>query len=309
MNGIIKGKSLPGNGHMKALHFDTPPKRVVSLVPSMTESLFDLGLGESLVGITDYCIHPAEALAELPRIGGPKNPRLEDILALQPDLVIANQEENTRQAVEAMEAAGLRVWVTFPKTVRQSVDVLWILVGIYGSRPAAVRLETLEITLDWAASAAEDQPKQRYFCPIWEDQTSSGERWWMTFNCQTYAHDLLRLAGGENVFADRERRYPLSADLGAGEAQEAGVEDKASNRDTRYPRVSLDEIRAAGPEVILLPSEPFPYDEKHLQTFRELLAGTPAVENGRIHLLDGSLITWHGTRLGSALRELPIFFF
>jgi iron complex transport system substrate-binding protein len=294
---------LHGNGHKRALHFDAPPKRVVSLVPSMTESLFDLGLGESLVGITDYCIRPAEALTGLPRLGGPKNPCLEEIVALKPDLVLANQEENTRQAVEAMEAAGLRVWVTFPQTVRQSVDVLWILVGIYGSRLAAVRLETLEITLDWAVSAAESQPKLRYFCPIWEDQTVAGEAWWMTFNNQTYAHDLLRLAGGENIFAERERRYPLDADLGKEPPQKAG------EHDTRYPRVILEEIRSANPEVILLPNEPFPYTEKHLQAFKILLAGTPAVDNERLHLADGSLITWHGTRLGSALRELPAYFF
>src|SRR5512139_3602968 len=115
-----------GNGHRIAYHFHGPPKRVVSLVPSMTESLFELGFGETLVGITDYCIYPEERLEGLPRLGGPKNPRLEDIIALQPELVLANWEENTRRTVETLEAAGVRVWVTFPKTVRQALDVLWI---------------------------------------------------------------------------------------------------------------------------------------------------------------------------------------
>ena len=110
-------KSIKGNGRDKALHFHHPPKRVVSLVPSMTESLFDLGLGDVVVGITDYCIYPAELLKNLPRVGGTKDVSEDEILDLKPDFVIANQEENSRQLVEKLEAAGIRVWVTFPKSV------------------------------------------------------------------------------------------------------------------------------------------------------------------------------------------------
>jgi ABC-type Fe3+-hydroxamate transport system substrate-binding protein len=294
-----EAKDSGGNGHKKALHFDHPPRRVVSLVPSLTESLFDLGLGESVVGVTDYCAEPAASLEGIPRIGGPKNPRLPEILGLQPELVLANQEENTRQAVEALEMAGLRVLVTFPKTVRQALDVLWMLVGVYGDRAAAMRLETLEITVDWAEAALGERQPKACFCPIWEDATSDGQPWWMTFNHQTYAHDVLRLAGGENVFGGRARRYPLGADLGTEAPQDPG------ERDTRYPRLTLDEARAADPEVILLPSEPFPFTERHLDVFRTRLEGTRAAQQGRILLVDGSLLTWHGTRLGKALSVLP----
>ncbi len=291
-----------GNGNKKAIHFNHPPRRVVSLVPSLTESLFDLGLGESVVGITDYCVAPAKALEGIPRIGGPKNPRLTDILSLKPELVLANQEENTRQVVEALEAVGVRVWVTFPKTVRQALDVLWTLVGIYGSRPAALRLETIEITVDWAEAALEERQPVRFFCPIWEEQSLEGQRWWMTFNGDTYANDMLRLAGGENVFANRQRRYPLAADLG----QEAALDN--GERDTRYPRIALEEIRAADPQVIVLPSEPFSFDESRRQVLCDLLSGTQAVTRGQVYLVDGSLITWHGTRLGRAIGELPALF-
>src|SRR3989304_2462763 len=83
-----------------------PPRRVVSRVPSMTESLFDLGAGEALVGVTDYCRPPQEAETNLKRVGGTKSPRVADVLALKPDLVIANQEENSREGVEALEAGG-----------------------------------------------------------------------------------------------------------------------------------------------------------------------------------------------------------
>jgi iron complex transport system substrate-binding protein len=281
------------------LVFRKPPRRVVSLVPSLTESLFDLGLGFAVVGITDYCTQPAEALAGLPRLGGPKNPHLEEILALQPDLVLANQEENTRQSVEFLEAAGLAVWVTFPQTVRQSLDVLWHLAGLFESRLAAARLESLETTLEWAVSAAANNNSLRCFCPIWYDPGADSRPWWMTFDRRTYCHDLLALLGAQNVFADRRRRYPLAADLGDAPPQEPG------ERDTRYPRVTLEEIRQAQPEIILLPDEPFIFSEDHAAELRTLLPELPAVQNNRIHRLDGSLITWHGTRLARALQTLP----
>ncbi len=281
------------NGHRIVHTFHSPPKRVVSLVPSMTESLCDLGFGEALVGITDYCVHPAGKLEGLPRLGGPKNPRVDDIIALQPELVIANWEENTRHSVEALEAAGVRVWVTFPQTVRQALDVLWVLADLFHSGLAAARIESLEIGLEWAQKAAQQRPPIRYFCPIWHEKTAAGRSWWMTFNQQTYPHDLLQALGGENVFAVRQRRYPLEADLGLAEPQDA------KERDTRYPRLSLDEVRQAAPELILLPDEPYNFSESHKEELQTLLAGTPALQ------LDGSLITWHGTRLSKALQVLP----
>ncbi len=292
----------PGNGYEKLLEFSEPPRRVVSLVPSLTESLFDLGLGSNVVGITDYCTHPEQALSGMPRLGGPKTPRIEDILALDPDLVLANMEENTRQSIEQIEAAGLKVWVTFPKTVRQAIDLLWVITGIYSSVEAAVKLETLEFTLKWVETAAQERPAERYFCPVWSDKTEEGERWWMTFNQDTYCNDVLGLMGGENIFSARQRRYPLAADLGVDEPQAVG------DRDTRYPRVSSSEIIGGNPELILLPSEPFLYTEKHRERMFSLFHKTEAAKSGRIYLVDGSLITWHGTRLARALQELPGLF-
>ena len=190
-----------GNGQAPSLlKFTTPPQRVVSLVPSMTESLCELGLGQALVGITDYCLYPAEALARLPRLGGPKNPDLQAILDLQPDLVIANMEENSRQAVEALEAQGVAVWVTFPRTVRQSMELLWKLVELFHDHGAGMRVEMLEVTLDWALTALAETKPLRYFCPIWRERSGppGGERtWWMTFNQETYCSDLLRILGAK----------------------------------------------------------------------------------------------------------------
>ena len=95
------------------------PQRIVSLVPSITESLFALGLGERVVGVTEWCVHPADGVAPLPKLGGTKNPDLDGVADLRPDLVIANREENTRRALEHLEAAGLSVWVTYPRTARE----------------------------------------------------------------------------------------------------------------------------------------------------------------------------------------------
>ena|SRR3990170_81388 len=291
-----------GNERQRTLKMCRQPNRIVSLVPSITESLFDLGLGDFVGGITDYCVHPQGQLDDLTRVGGPKNPRLEDILALNPDLVLANQEENTKRTVEAVEQAGIPVFVTFPKTVRQAVDVLWTIIGLFSNRLAAARLETLELSLQWAEASSANHKPARYFCPIWKDETENGRIWWMTFNRDTYIHDLLALLGGENCFGHRERRYPLEADLGVASPE------KPVGRDTRYPRVTLEEVLESQPELILLPSEPFAFGKIDKSGIAMLLSETPAVNQGRIHLVDGSLLTWHGTRLARALQLVPPLF-
>ncbi len=272
-----------------------PPRRVVSLVPSVTESLFDLGLGEAVVGVTDYCRYPAEAVAALPRVGGPKNPRLEAVLALRPDLVIANREENTPQVVRGLEAAGVPVWVTFPNTVAETVAFLQALAALFRSPRAEARAAEVA----QAVEAARRAPRRRwrYFVPIWEGETR-GLRWWMTFNRDTYPADLLALLGGENIFAHRERRYPLEADLGL------APERPAPGRDRRYPRVRLEEIVAARPEVVLLPDEPCTYDARGREEMLALLAETPAGREGRVFLVNGTLLFWFGTRLAKALAVL-----
>jgi ABC-type Fe3+-hydroxamate transport system substrate-binding protein len=267
----------------------------------MTESLFDLGLGDSVVGITDFCTHPADRVKGLTRVGGTKNPSVDAIAALKPDLILANQEENMPETVNALEGRGLKVWVSFPRTVRGSMDVLWTLVGIYQSKPAAIRLETLERALDWAEADKSSRTTWTYFCPIWQSEQPTppdAHTWWMTFNQDTYMHDLLSLFGGVNIFGNRHRRYPLEADLGLCEAIDS------EGRDTRYPRVSRQEVIAGNPQVILLPSEPFSYIEEHQLAFLDLFKDTPAAKDKKIICLDGSLLTWHGTRLGKALTEL-----
>ncbi len=282
--------------------FDLPPKRVISLVPSMTESILRLGLGDSLVGITDYCFYPEGGVNAYPRVGGPKNIRVSDVLALQPDLIIADQEENSPEDIEALLEAGCRVWVTFPKTVREALSNLWDLVHLFARDRAFQALRVLERSVEIAELAAGERQGTRYFCPIWEEEHPRYGYWWMTFNRDTYSSDLLRLVGGENVFADRERRYPLEAELGETLGEPAG------DRDVRYPRVSREEVLRADPEVIIIPSEPYPYRPGDRERLAQIFAETSAAQSGRIYYVDGSLITWPGVRLGEALAQLPSLF-
>jgi len=280
-----------------------PPQRVVSLVPSVTESLFDLGLGKVVVGRTDYCVHPVDKVSVIPTIGGTKNVRIAEVIALQPDLVIANREENTQAVVESLQAADVPVWVTFPKTVRDALDLLWDFVRRFDIPQQGLRLVPLEKAYEWAVTANAETPSPRVFCPIWRGATSGSESdWWMTINGDTYTSDVIATCGGQNIFADRDRRYPLTADL---DPTQPGT--PAPDRDDRYPRLTVAEIVAANPEVILLPSEPFAFTEAEAEfwlQFPEL----SAAQSGRIYLVDGSLLTWHGTRVALALRELPSLF-
>lgn len=275
----------------------TPPKRVVSLVPSITESLFDLDLGDRVVGITDYCIYPAEKVVQLPKVGGTKNPNIQQIIDLNPDLVFANQEENSKADVEALQNAGIPVWVTFPKSVQDALNLLWNIMYAFEHTIMSARVRVIEASYDWvsAISEAKEDNFCKVFVPIWKAPL-------MTFNQHTYIHDLLRVCGGQNIFADRERLYPLAADLG-----KTGMSDSESRRtggrDTRYPRITLEEVEAYQPDVILLPSEPYVFTEADIPMFKSL--DVPAVKHNRIHLIDGSFLSWHGTRLAYALNDIP----
>jgi ABC-type Fe3+-hydroxamate transport system substrate-binding protein len=267
--------------------FDTArqPQRIVSLVPSLTETLFAFGAGERVVGVTDYCIHPADGVAAKTRVGGTKNPRVERILALAPDLVLANIEENRKPDIEALEAHGVPVYATFPRTVRMALDELHDLAELIGVENAPALIEPIERRL---GSLEPSQRRPRVFVAVWRDP-------WMTANGDTFVGDLIETCGGENIFRERQRKFPLAADLGQ------MPERRVEGADTRYPRVSLQEVASLQPEVVLLPDEPYRFTERDV---REVQA-TPGLERARVQLLDGTLVTWSGIRMGGALEVLP----
>jgi ABC-type Fe3+-hydroxamate transport system substrate-binding protein len=271
----------------RVLDFTVPPGRVVSLVPSDTLTVAALGCAGALVGRTDYCELPGDVVAKLPSIGGTKNPRVDEVCALEPDLVLANQEENTRADLEAIAQRGFRVYVAFPRRVADGLAHLAKLARIFAvERDPAVR-ELLgrgyHALRDADAARALTKPL-RAFCPIWMKPL-------MTVHGDTFISDMLDLCGAQNVFADRERRYPLAADLGKAPALPP---EKVADRDVRYPRVTMDEVVARAPELVLLPDEPHPFSEEDADVFRAL--DIPAAKAAAVVRTGGKDLCWYGAR-------------
>jgi ABC-type Fe3+-hydroxamate transport system substrate-binding protein len=222
-------------------------ERVVSLVPSLTEWLVVAGLGERLVGVTDWCVEPAGALAGLARVRGTKNPDLAAIRRLEPDLVVANAEENRKLDVQRLEAGGLAVFVTMPLTVAGAVTELRDLATAVGDLPGAAPLDAELVAAVGDAYRRRPARRVRYACPVWRDP-------WMWVGRRTYAADLLGLTGGDPV-----------------------LDDPA----TRYPRLDPEAIAGLGPELVLLPSEPYAFGQTDAA---EVAATFPGA---RVELVDG----------------------
>ena len=257
-----------------ALELAAPPRRIVSLVPSITETLCALGLADALVGVTVYCVAPREVVRSKTRVGGEKDPDLAAIRALQPDLVVANVEENLREHVETLRSWGIAVWVTYPRTVAGGLAMIRELGEVTGTGPrAATILADLEPLYARVRAASARRRPVPVFYPIWRQP-------WMTINADTYIHDLLAVCGAANVFGDLPARYPT---------------------------VTLEEVAARRPEVIVLPDEPFRFRRAHVDDFAPY-TDVPAVRAHRIHLVDGKPFSWHGPRLGEALCTLPALF-
>jgi len=199
-------------------------QKIISLVPSLTELIIDLGLKAELVGRTRFCINPKDVVGEISIIGGTKNPRLDTIEDLQPDLIIANKEENRPDDVKQMMDI-CEVLVTDIATVEDAFLTIRKLGNKLGVSDKAERLiTTTKIRLD----ERPDQPSLRTAYMIWKEP-------WMSVGRDTYIHDVMKHYGLNNVFKDEQR----------------------------YPSFDLDELKKKEPELILLSSEPYPFKERH----------------------------------------------
>jgi ABC-type Fe3+-hydroxamate transport system substrate-binding protein len=279
----------------RTLTFGAAPRRVVSLVPSDTYSVAALGCGDALVGRTDYCELPADVALRVPSVGGTKNPKIEAILDLSPDLVIANQEENTKKDLETLAQRGVKVLVAFPKRAADGLAHLARLARIFRVDSDASVRELLRRGYNGIREAEEARKtltSLRTFCPIWMKPL-------MTIHGTTFISDVLDLAGAQNVFADRERRYPLAADVGTAAA--LPPEDVAG-RDTRYPRVTLEEVTSRAPELVLLPDEPHPFTEEDAAVFRGL--EIPAAARGAVVRMSGKDLCWYGAQTVDGLPRV-----
>jgi ABC-type Fe3+-hydroxamate transport system substrate-binding protein len=231
------------------------PARIVSLVPSLTELVYAVGAGGRLVGASRYCSEPRGELDGLRRVGGQKDPDLDAIVALEPDLVLAVKEENLARDVESLAGRGIAVYVADVCTVEQAVGLIGEIADLVDGTPRVAEqlAAAARAGVDEARRLAPDPPLP-VFCPVWRDP-------WITLSPQTYMFDALRTCGGRPVPPGRH--------------------------DRRYPKVTLDEVRAAAPRLVLLPDEPYAFSAEDAA---ELAAIAPA------HHVDGKLLGWYGPR-------------
>lgn len=233
----------------------SPPRRIVSLVPSQTELLHALGLEEEVVGITKFCVHPVAWFQEKKRVGGTKTVHLDKVAALRPDLIIANKEENVREQVEAL-AEHFPVWVSDVHDLPSALGMIEQ-VGRLTGKAAEAEALAAEVARRFALhrpEAAAPRPRAAYL--IWRKP-------YMVAGSDTFIHAMLEEAGFENAFA----------------------------AEARYPEVSHDRLADCAPDVVLLSSEPYPFQEKHLAEFREIC---PAAQ---VLVVDGEMFSWYGSRL------------
>jgi ABC-type Fe3+-hydroxamate transport system substrate-binding protein len=241
--------------------------RIVSLVPSITELLFHLGLGERVVGCTRFCRHPQSALADVPRVGGTKKLRIDKLRELRPSHVIVNIDENRKEDVALIAEFIPHIVVTHPLVPGDNLTLYRLVGGIFGKQSEAERLcVAFQQARDELAGAAARWPLRRVLYLIWRDP-------WMTVSRDTYISQTLALANWRTVCHDPE---------------------------TRYPEVRADENLLADTDIVLFSSEPFPFKPAHMDELRERTGDseTPCV------FIDGEMTSWYGNRAVEGLRYL-----
>ncbi len=253
--------------------------RIVSLCPSLTELVFDLGRGVDLVGRTAWCVHPEGRVDAIEKVGGTKTPDVARIAALRPDLVLMNEEENRVEDAEALRAAGISLHVSMPRDAMATAHMVRS-IGAAIERVGEAEKIALDIEARSARviQAARGARRVRWTYLIWRKP-------YMSVNSDTFVSALLDQAGGENIFASNPERYPT---------------------------IEIHELVARSPDVVFLCTEPFPFQDKH----RDELAEITGVSRERFVIADGEMLSWHGSRtprgidyaesLIRAARERPL---
>jgi ABC-type Fe3+-hydroxamate transport system substrate-binding protein len=245
---------------------DLPYQRIISLVPSLTELLIDLGLTDQLIGRTRFCIHPEEKVEEIKIVGGTKNPNLEKIVELKPDFILANKEENRKEDIEMLDNyAEVRV------TEIDSIQDAILEISSLGNHLGV--MEEASALVDKISALLNQRPPANtlsvaYF--IWKDP-------WMTVGNDTYIHDVLHKYNLNNVFGLQKR----------------------------YPTTSLEELKKKQPDLILLSSEPYPFKEKHLEEIKSVCPeATVQLINGEWFSWYGSRMVESFSQLNKWRRSL-----
>ncbi len=236
----------------QSFHFEKTPQRIISLVPSVTYTFFDLHSAHLLVGRTKFCILPKTQVASIPIVGGTKQIHLDKIIESRPDLVICNQEENTLEIFESLKNAGIPTIVTVTKNLEDNARLIQLLGTLTKQSALAGR-----INKQIAASMQEVKN-------LFQQRTAIYLIWkapYMTIGHDTFIHDILQHIGFNNLFQDQNR----------------------------YPTIEIEDIITAQPEYLLLSTEPYPFKQKHVEEFQQLLPDT------KVLLVNGEYFSWHGS--------------
>ncbi|WP_299254670.1 ABC transporter substrate-binding protein [uncultured Lacinutrix sp.] len=244
------------------IEVNTTPKRIVSLVPSQTELLYDLGLEDAIVGLTKFCIHPIQLKTTEKVVGGTKQINLEKIKTLKPDIILCNKEENTKEIVEACESI-CTTHVSDIFTIEDSLELITQYGKIFNKEVSATKISNqINANLTNFKAFVKDKPilKVAYF--IWRKP-------WMVAGNNTFINHLLELNKFENVYNNLER----------------------------YPEIELENLSSNGdPEIVLLSSEPYPFKNEHTIEINHAAPHTKTV------LVDGEMFSWYGSRLIKAFN-------
>lgn len=233
--------------------------RIVSLCPSLTELVFALERGDELVGITEWCVHPRDQVGAIEKLGGTKTPKVARILELAPDVVLMNEEENRVEDARALRAAGVVCHVSFPRDVAETAEMVRDIGALLERRCEGERIaRDIEARSARVRQAAAGLAEVTFAYLIWRKP-------WMAVNGDTFASALLSLAGGRNVFA---------------------------NAPTRYPEITPEQLATADPTLVLLCTEPFPFEPKHIDE----LARATNLPRSCFVIVDGEYLSWHGSR-------------
>jgi ABC-type Fe3+-hydroxamate transport system substrate-binding protein len=220
----------------RSVSINSTPQRIISLVPSQTELLFDLGLAEQVIGITKFCIHPDEWFRSKTKIGGTKQINIDQIKQLQPNLIIANKEENVKEQIEELEKL-FPVWISDVNNLDDAYEMIEQ-IGLITSKHQKAS-EIINGIKESFARLLTPRSKLRTIYLIWQNP-------YMTVGGDTFIHSMLETAGLNNIFQTK----------------------------TRYPGVTISELQAKNCELLLLSSEPYPFKQKHMDELQNQLPNT-----------------------------------
>jgi len=249
------------------------PKRIISLVPSQTELLFDLGVGPNVVGITKYCIHPKDKVKKITKVGGTKDFDINKIIALKPDLIIANKEENYKEGIEQLEQK-FPVWISDINDLNSSLNMISE-VGKLVGKPTEAQNLVFKLNQDFEELATtnsfSESYKTLYF--IWKDP-------FMIAGKDTFIDDILQRINLEN-----------------------------SSFENRYPILDKEKIKKLNPQIILLSSEPYPFKEKHRIEFAQMLPNAYIrIVDGELFSWYGSRLNYTVDYLKKLQKDIKLHF-